>query len=107
MESRPCLRSYPKVRLITTNNHKDENTYKYSRYKITSITMVPSIIHQFVHSPKAAKADLSSVYLIGCGAAYLAPDLAEKLKSMLGHLPNGEGAALPEGYGLSEAVNTF
>ena len=61
---------------------------------------MPSIVHQLVHSPKTAKADLSSVLWAGSGAAYLPPALSAKAKKLL-----GVEERLLEGYGLSEAVS--
>ncbi|EJD06537.1 acetyl-CoA synthetase-like protein [Fomitiporia mediterranea MF3/22] len=79
-----------------------------SKYKISHLGLVPSIVHQLVNSPQTAKADLSSVRVVGCGAAYLSPDLSERFRKMLGHSATtqatGEEAAVAEGYGLSEAT---
>ena len=61
--------------------------------------MVPSIIHQLVHSPKTAKADLSSITMLGSGGAHLPAVLNQKVKGIF-KTPSGAS----EGYGLSEAV---
>lgn len=52
------------------------------RYKVTALTLVPSIVYQLVNSPKAKKADLSSLSVVNTGAAYLPDQLAVKLKAI-------------------------
>ena len=52
------------------------------RYQISHLTLVPSAIHQLVHHPKSSKTDFSSVVSVACGAAYLPPELKEKLDSL-------------------------
>lgn len=47
------------------------------------MTVIPSVVHQLVNHPDTQKADLSSIQSIGSGAAYLPPDLALKMKSMV------------------------
>ena len=49
------------------------------RYHITHLTFVPSIVHQLVHHPKISKAEFSSIIAINSGAAYLPPELKDKL----------------------------
>ena len=79
----------------------------YVRYKVNFFAAVPSIIHQIANSPKAAKADFSSVMYVGSGAAYLAPDVAEKFRKTVRLPQAGEGSSIGEGFGLSEAVCSF
>ena len=51
------------------------------RYRVTSIFLVPSLVHQIVHHPKFPIADFSTVQILSCGAAALPVLLAEKLRS--------------------------
>ena len=53
-----------------------------SRYRINYIPLIPSIVHQLVHYPKTANADLSSLLSLTCGAAYLPQELAQNLVSL-------------------------
>lgn len=61
--------------------------------------MIPSLVHQLVNHPNIDKVDLRSVSSIMCGAAYLPPELGEKL---LRYIP--AKVNFTEGYGMSEAV---
>ncbi|KAG2147409.1 uncharacterized protein EDB93DRAFT_1337359 [Suillus bovinus] len=67
------------------------------KYCITTIGLVPSLIHQVVHHPRFETADLSSIKSIGSSAAHLPPQLAAQLCA---RLPGIE--RIKEGYGLSE-----
>lgn len=49
---------------------------------MTTLTLIPSIAHQLVNTPKAKKADLSSLMWVSSGAAYLPDHLATKLKAL-------------------------
>ena len=53
------------------------------RYKVSMLTLVPSIIHQIVKHPKSKHVDWSSVISATSGAAYLPPELAEKMASLV------------------------
>lgn len=53
------------------------------RYQITNVGLVPSLVHQIVHHPRFATADMKSVKGIGCGAAHLPPQLANQLHARL------------------------
>lgn len=95
---------------------------RIDRYRITTLLLVPSIVHQLVNSPKAKKADLSSVVFIASGAAYLPDSLSKRMIRMapnVGTSTVGEGPYHPyhiladifsqfnlfiEGYGMSEAT---
>ena len=55
--------------------------YLFHRYRITVLFMIPSVVHQLVNYPDIDKVDLSSVQTLGSGAAYLPPDIAQKLLS--------------------------
>ncbi|KAK2463763.1 hypothetical protein APHAL10511_004201 [Amanita phalloides] len=69
------------------------------KYKITSITLVPAIVHQLVHHPKTVNTDLSSVVSLSSGAAHLPPQLREKLKTLA-----PTQTTFMEGYGMSECT---
>ncbi|KAG1735179.1 hypothetical protein EDB19DRAFT_1110705 [Suillus lakei] len=67
------------------------------KYRITTISLVPSLVHQLVHHPRFKTADLNSIKGIGSGAAHLPPQLAAQLCA---RFPGME--RISEGYGLSE-----
>ena len=58
----------------------------FTRYRITALFLIPSVVHQLVNSPKMKKADLSSVLFIGSGAAYLPDSLARQMSRMAPNL---------------------
>lgn len=63
------------------------------RFKINMFAVVPSVLHNLVYSGALDKTDLSSITNVLCGAAYLQPQLAEKLKQYLKKSPQiSEGA---------------
>ena len=68
-----------------------------SRWKVTEIPLVPSMILQLANAPEWAKADISSIEYITCGAALLPPELLAKLQSKV-------KSTFFEGYGSSESV---
>jgi len=45
--------------------------------------MIPSVIHQLVTYLENHQADLSTLVVVGSGAAYLPPQLADKLTSLV------------------------
>lgn len=49
--------------------------------------IVPSVLHKLIYSGSLEKADLSSITNVLCGAAYLQPALADKLKQHLKMAP--------------------
>ncbi|KAG1722895.1 hypothetical protein EDB19DRAFT_1859208 [Suillus lakei] len=67
------------------------------KYHITTVSLVPSLVHQLVHHPRFNTADLSSIKGIGCGAAHLPPQLADQLRTRFPAMNK-----VSEGYGLSE-----
>ncbi|KAF8523329.1 hypothetical protein BU17DRAFT_43935 [Hysterangium stoloniferum] len=68
------------------------------KYRVSSLALIPSMIHALVSSPKLRQTDLSSIVLLHSGAAYLPPILAEKMKDAV------KGSLMMEGYGMSEAT---
>ncbi|KIK90748.1 hypothetical protein PAXRUDRAFT_831419 [Paxillus rubicundulus Ve08.2h10] len=69
------------------------------KYRVTTVFLVPSLVHQIVHHPRFRTADFSTVQVVQCGAAYLPAPLAEQLRSRLPGVPR-----VGEGYGMSEAT---
>ncbi|KAF8962991.1 hypothetical protein BDZ97DRAFT_1701982 [Flammula alnicola] len=69
------------------------------QYKITGLTLIPSVVHQLVNHPGIEKADFSSVLHMNSGAAYLPPELHEKMTRLV-----PSEAQFGEGYGMSEAT---
>ncbi|KDR83116.1 hypothetical protein GALMADRAFT_238939 [Galerina marginata CBS 339.88] len=69
------------------------------RYKISGLTLIPSVVHQLVHHPGIEKADFSSVLTMNSGAAYLPPELGDRMSKLV----PGE-AIFTEGYGMSEGT---
>lgn len=49
------------------------------RYKVTTLALVPSLVHQLVNHPKINQTDLSSLNNLGGGAAYLSWELRQKM----------------------------
>jgi len=69
------------------------------RYKVTTLTLIPSVVHQMVNHPGIEKADFRSVLVMFSGAAHLPPELGEKISSFM-----PSKSVFNDGYGLSEAV---
>ncbi|KAH7915464.1 hypothetical protein BJ138DRAFT_1176554 [Hygrophoropsis aurantiaca] len=69
------------------------------KYRVTSIYLVPSLVHQIVHHPRFPAADFSTVQVVQCGAAYLPAQLADQFRS---RIPGIERVG--EGYGMSECT---
>jgi acyl-CoA synthetase (AMP-forming)/AMP-acid ligase II len=67
------------------------------KYRITTISLVPSLVHQVVHHPCFETADLGSIKSIGSSAAHLPPQLAAQLCARFSGMERISG-----GYGLSE-----
>ena len=69
--------------------------------------LVPSLVHQIVNHRDVHRYDLSSITTVGCGAAYLPPELGDKLLRLTpATLQIGEGAprrALPRAHTLTRA----
>lgn len=69
------------------------------KYRATTIYLVPSLVHQLVHRPEFQAADLSTVQVVHCGAAYLPVSLSDALLSRFTGLER-----IGEGYGMSEST---
>ncbi|KAG6336875.1 hypothetical protein ID866_2201 [Astraeus odoratus] len=71
------------------------------KYRVTSLALVPSLIHQIVHHPRFMTADFSTVQTINSGAAHLPLQLAQRLRSQFPCVERIGG-----GYGMSECALT-
>ncbi|KAG6864934.1 hypothetical protein C0991_006285 [Blastosporella zonata] len=69
------------------------------KYHITTMSLIPSVVHQLVNYPGIEKVDFSSIQSMGSGAAYLPPELATKLASII-----PRESRFTEGYGMSECT---
>ncbi|KAG1849899.1 hypothetical protein DFJ58DRAFT_842533 [Suillus subalutaceus] len=69
---------------------------------ITTILLVPSLLHQLVHHPRFKTADMKSVKTIGSGGAYLPSQLADQVCARFPDMPR-----VTEGYGMSEFTMTI
>jgi fatty-acyl-CoA synthase len=67
------------------------------RYRVSSWTMIPTMIIDLLASPNAASFDLSSLQYIGGGGAAMPAAVAEKLFAQY-------GLRFSEGYGLTETA---
>ncbi|KAI0051427.1 acetyl-CoA synthetase-like protein [Auriscalpium vulgare] len=65
---------------------------------VTHMSLVPSMVHHIVSSPEFAKVDLSRFIGLSSGAAYLPPEVREKLMRRI------QTPFLQEGYGMSECT---
>ncbi|KAJ3966825.1 hypothetical protein EV361DRAFT_808367 [Lentinula raphanica] len=73
--------------------------YAIPKYKITTLPLIPSLVHQLINHPNISSVDLSSLKTAGSGAAYLPPPLAEKFRAIM------PGAMVSEG-GLSSSSSS-
>ncbi|KAJ4472965.1 hypothetical protein J3R30DRAFT_3707954 [Lentinula aciculospora] len=69
------------------------------KYRITSLPLIPSVVHQLINHPRISSVDMSSVNVVSSGAAYLPPALAAKLKAL-----TPQESLVAEGYGMSECT---
>ncbi|KAF9483593.1 acetyl-CoA synthetase-like protein [Pholiota conissans] len=69
------------------------------KYQVTTVNLIPSVVHQLVHYPGIEKADFSTVLSLSCGAAYLPQELADKLTKLV-----PDRVQFGEGYGMSEGT---
>ena len=68
-----------------------------SRWKVTVLMFVPSMILQLVNTLGWERTDFSTVDTLGSGAAFLPPELQAKVKSKM-------KANFVQGYGSTESV---
>ncbi|KAG0708432.1 hypothetical protein DFH29DRAFT_870961 [Suillus ampliporus] len=72
------------------------------RYHITTLLLVPSLLHQLIRHPRFKTADMNLIKVVASGAAYLPPQLADQICA---RLPSVERVS--EGYGMSEFTMTI
>lgn len=72
------------------------------RFRITSISGVPSVIVALAKHPDVVKYDLSSVVAIGSGAAPLSKDIARLAEKRVSR--GREKVPLRQGWGMTEYV---
>ncbi|KAJ8658373.1 hypothetical protein O0I10_006058 [Lichtheimia ornata] len=65
------------------------------KYKVTNVNIVPPIAVQLAKSPVLSKYDLTSLRILGCGAAPLGKEHVEAVQARI-------PAAIKQGYGSSE-----
>ncbi|KAF9073385.1 amp dependent CoA ligase [Rhodocollybia butyracea] len=90
--------SAPQTCVIMSKWNVAEGIKAIKQYHITSIPLIPSVVHQILNYPGIQADDLKTIQAVSCGAAYLPPAFAEKLSSLI----SPDAIFLP-GYGLSEA----
>jgi len=69
------------------------------KYRVNLLYMIPSAIHQLVHHKSFRPEDWATVMSIACGAAYLPPKLAHRLREMV-----RSTLEISEGFGMSEVT---
>ncbi|KAF8581025.1 acetyl-CoA synthetase-like protein [Ramaria rubella] len=96
-----CLRApaRPTTHVLMPRWNLDLAVTCIPKYRVNTISAIPSVVYQLVNSPQFHKIDRSSIVSFGSGAAYLPPKLAERLKKLLA--PN---ITVLDGYGMSEAT---
>jgi len=68
------------------------------KYKVNALLLVPSMLHQLAQHKSFKSADFSTITSIGSGAAYLPPELTDKIVGTI------KTNSVSEGYGLSECT---
>ncbi|KAI0319157.1 hypothetical protein OF83DRAFT_1111778 [Amylostereum chailletii] len=69
------------------------------KYTVTQMPMVPAMAHHLMTHPKLMNVDLSGMVKMNSGAAYLPPELRDRLASRAPNLLD-----FGEGYGMSEST---
>ncbi|KAF5348473.1 hypothetical protein D9756_009593 [Leucocoprinus leucothites] len=70
-----------------------------TRFKATSLSMVPSMWYQLVNHPEFANTDFSTIFAVHSGAAHLPKEISSKV---LERTPSNN--FFSEGYGMSETT---
>jgi len=65
------------------------------RYRVSRVEVVPPILLTLARDPAVAQADLSSLRVVTCGAAPLAPEVEDACRERL-------GCQVKQGYGMTE-----
>jgi acyl-CoA synthetase (AMP-forming)/AMP-acid ligase II len=72
-----------------------------SKYRVSHLSLIPSVVHQIVNYPNVEQYDFSAVVFAGCGAAHLPAELSARMQKLL-----PTGLTVTEGYGMSEVTMT-
>lgn len=75
------------------------------KFRITSIAGVPAVMVALAKHPDVVKYDLSSVMLMGCGAAPLSGDIARLVEERVSR--GREKVFLKQGWGMTEYVTPY
>ncbi|KAF8626752.1 hypothetical protein AX15_004705 [Amanita polypyramis BW_CC] len=96
-----CVRAFlvPMTLVMMSKWNTELGLSLIPKYHITHLTLIPSVIHQLVHHPKTARTNMSSIISMSCGAAYLPPELGEKMAAFV-----PDKVKFAEGYGMSETT---
>ncbi|KAI0078256.1 amp dependent CoA ligase [Panus rudis PR-1116 ss-1] len=89
----------PMTSVIVSRWKPDTVIKAIERYRINVVSMVPSMMHQLLHSDILKHADLSSVVSMTSGAAYLPPQVSDAIVQAVKNV-----ARVTEGYGMSECT---
>lgn len=113
----PLYHAYGQNVLIAGNFNHEKPTYvmpkfdfikmlEYiSKYKVTDLNLVPPMAVALAKHPDVDKYDLSSIELIGCGAAPLGRDVAEQVERRFNKgRPEDRHVNLRQGWGMTEWV---
>ncbi|KAF9072347.1 hypothetical protein BDP27DRAFT_1320771 [Rhodocollybia butyracea] len=96
-----CFRSLlaPATFVLMAKWNIDAALKAIPKYRITNISMIPSVVVQLVNHPRISTVDLSSLRQVNSGAAYLPPQIADKMKGLA-----PKDTIVSEGYGMSECT---
>ncbi|KAG2147416.1 uncharacterized protein EDB93DRAFT_1104094 [Suillus bovinus] len=94
-----CFSSFlnPSTIVMLPKWNIDEFFDSIPKYRITTLILVPSLLHQLVHHSRSKTTDMDSVKEIMCGAAHLPPQLANQVCARFKDIPR-----ITDGYGMSE-----
>lgn len=95
-----CLNAFHKLQPVVIMSRFDLQLMceLIQKYKITLVSIVPPVAVQLAKHPIVSKYDLSSVRLLGCGAAPLGK---EHIDNIAKRMP----AMLKQGYGMTETTS--
>jgi acyl-CoA synthetase (AMP-forming)/AMP-acid ligase II len=74
-----------------------------AKYRINSLTAVPPIVVALAKHPIVKNYDLSSLELIGCGAAPLSHEISEEVEKLF---PKEQQVMVRQGWGMTEVTCT-
>ncbi|KAL2264813.1 hypothetical protein VTJ83DRAFT_7323 [Remersonia thermophila] len=77
-----------------------------SRFRITTLPLVPPIVVLLAKSPLTKQHDLSSVDSIGSGAAPVSREVCEEAERFFPPLPDGSKLVIRQGWGMTEVTCT-